>query len=123
MIIDKLPVGKKITFGYIVITLILVISSVLLIYTMSNISDTLNNMEHHSIPENELSHAAQEKISKFSDSILEDVKTKNAGEVGDLLANLVSQIKSFSPLIIHGVFVDAARLQNINTRGANAATD
>lgn len=39
--------------------------------------------------------AAQEKISKFSDSILEDVKTKNAGEVGDLLADLVSQIKSF----------------------------
>lgn len=39
--------------------------------------------------------AAQEKISEFSDSILEDVKTKNAGEVGDLLANLVSQIKSF----------------------------
>ena len=38
---------------------------------------------------------AQEKISKFSDSILEDVKTKNLGEVGDLLANLVSQIKSF----------------------------
>ena len=39
--------------------------------------------------------AAQEKISKFSDSILEDVKTKNLGEVGDLLADLVSQIKSF----------------------------
>ena len=39
--------------------------------------------------------AAQEKISKFSDSILEDVKTKNTGEVGDLLANLVAQIKSF----------------------------
>ena len=39
--------------------------------------------------------AAQEKISKFSDSILEDVKTKNTGEVGDLLADLVSQIKSF----------------------------
>ena len=39
--------------------------------------------------------AAQEKISKFSDSILEDVKTKNIGETGDLLANLVSQIKSF----------------------------
>jgi len=38
---------------------------------------------------------AQEKISKFSDSILEDVKTKNTGEVGELLANLVSQIKSF----------------------------
>ena len=39
--------------------------------------------------------AAQEKISQFSDSILEDVKTKNTGEVGDLLADLVSQIKSF----------------------------
>ena len=39
--------------------------------------------------------AAQEKISKFSDSILEDVKTKNTGEVGDLLADLVSQIKAF----------------------------
>ena len=39
--------------------------------------------------------AAQEKISKFSDSVLEDVKTKNTGEVGELLADLVSQIKSF----------------------------
>ena len=38
---------------------------------------------------------AQEKISKFSDSILENVKTKNTGEVGDLLAELVSQIKAF----------------------------
>ena len=37
----------------------------------------------------------KKKISKFSDSILEDVKTKNTGEVGELLANLVSQIKSF----------------------------
>ena len=39
--------------------------------------------------------AAQEKISEFSDSILEDVKTKNLGETGDLLADLVSQIKAF----------------------------
>ncbi len=39
--------------------------------------------------------AAQNKISEFSDSILEDVKTKNTGEVGELLARLVSQIKSF----------------------------
>ena len=38
---------------------------------------------------------AQSKISRFSDSVLEDVKTKNLGEVGDLLANLVAQIKSF----------------------------
>ena len=46
--------------------------------------------------------SAQDKISKFSDSILEDVKTKNTGEVGDLLANLVSQIKSFDSDIASG---------------------
>ena len=39
--------------------------------------------------------AAQNKISSFSDSVLDDVKTKNAGEVGDLLAKLVGEIKSF----------------------------
>ncbi len=38
---------------------------------------------------------AQEKISAFSDSVLEDIKTKNTGEVGELLSNLVAQIKSF----------------------------
>ncbi len=39
--------------------------------------------------------ASQAKISEFSDSVLEDVKTKNTGEVGDLLASLVAEIKSF----------------------------
>ncbi len=43
--------------------------------------------------------AAQNKISEFSDSILEGVKTKNTGEVGDLLADLVSEIKSFDASI------------------------
>ena len=38
---------------------------------------------------------AQSKISQFSDSVLEGVKTKQTGEVGDLLANLVGEIKSF----------------------------
>ena len=38
---------------------------------------------------------AQTKISQFSDSVLEGVKTKSTGEVGELLANLVAQIKSF----------------------------
>ena len=46
--------------------------------------------------------AVQEKISKFSDSILEDVKTKNTGDTGELLANLVSQIKSFDSDITTG---------------------
>lgn len=43
--------------------------------------------------------AAQNKISEFSDSILEDVKTKGTGEVGDLLAELVGEIKSFDSSI------------------------
>lgn len=38
---------------------------------------------------------AQTSISQFSDSVLQGVKTKNTGEVGDLLADLVAQIKSF----------------------------
>lgn len=38
---------------------------------------------------------AQTKISQFSDSVLEDVKTRSTGEVGDLLADLVGKIKSF----------------------------
>lgn len=38
---------------------------------------------------------AQTKISKFSDSVLENVKTKNAGEVGNLLSDLVVEIKDF----------------------------
>lgn len=39
--------------------------------------------------------SAQRKISDFSDSILEGVKTKDTGEVGDLLADLVAEIKEF----------------------------
>ncbi|MBR1416597.1 MAG: toxic anion resistance protein [Bacilli bacterium] len=39
--------------------------------------------------------ASQSKISEFSDSVLEDVKTKGTGVTGDLLADLVAQIKSF----------------------------
>lgn len=38
---------------------------------------------------------AQTKISKFSDSVLDNVKTKSTGEVGGLLTDLVVQIKDF----------------------------
>lgn len=38
---------------------------------------------------------AQTKISKFSDEVLNNVKTKKLGAVGDLLANLAGEIKSF----------------------------
>ena len=39
--------------------------------------------------------AAQDKVAQFSDTILQNVKTKDLGDVGSLLANLVSEIKSF----------------------------
>ena len=39
--------------------------------------------------------AAQDKVAQFSDTILQDVKTKDLGDVGTLLANLVAEIKSF----------------------------
>ena len=38
---------------------------------------------------------AQTKISKFSDEVLNNVKTKKLGAVGDLLADLAGEIKSF----------------------------
>ncbi len=43
--------------------------------------------------------SAQNKISEFSDAVLKDVKTKDAKEVGDLLSNLVSEIKDFDTSI------------------------
>lgn len=45
---------------------------------------------------------AQNNISKFSDSVLQDVKTKSTGEVGNLLSDLVVQIKDFDADIEEG---------------------
>ena len=39
--------------------------------------------------------SAQNNISKFSDSVLQAVKTRSTGEVGDLLGNLAVEIKEF----------------------------
>ena len=60
---------------------------------------------------------AQNKISDFSDSVLDNVKTKNAGEVGDLLTNLVVQVKNFdtdvpetmSPKGLKAIFFNAKK--------------
>ncbi|MDO4754106.1 MAG: toxic anion resistance protein, partial [Bacillota bacterium] len=38
---------------------------------------------------------AQQKIADFSDKALENVKTKDMGEVGDMMTNLVGELKSF----------------------------
>jgi uncharacterized protein YaaN involved in tellurite resistance len=58
--------------------------------------------------------SAQSKISKFSDSVLDGVKTKSSGEVGDLLSSLVAEIKEFDTDVpasekkgIFGIFTNA----------------
>lgn len=38
---------------------------------------------------------AQKKMADFSESALENVRTKDLGEVGDLLTNVVTELKSF----------------------------
>ncbi len=38
---------------------------------------------------------AQQEIAKFSDNVLENVRTKNAEDVGELLTDLVTEIKDF----------------------------
>ena len=40
--------------------------------------------------------SAQSNISKFSDQVLSEVKTKDTGAVGDMLASLVTEIKNFN---------------------------
>ncbi|MBQ6602644.1 MAG: toxic anion resistance protein [Eubacterium sp.] len=39
--------------------------------------------------------SAQKKIAEFSDTALDGVKTKDLGEVGSMLANLVTELKGF----------------------------
>ena len=53
---------------------------------------------------------AQNNISKFSDSVLEDVKTRSTGEVGDLLAGLVAEIKEFDTDIPQGEVKGLAKI-------------
>lgn len=60
---------------------------------------------------------AQNNISRFSDDVLQSVKTKSTGEVGDLLSDLVVQIKEFdtdvpanlNPKGLYGLFFSAKK--------------
>ena len=57
---------------------------------------------------------AQKKVSDFSDSALAAVRTKDAGEVGDMLVKLVGEIKGFSenaekPKGLGGLFLNAKK--------------
>lgn len=59
---------------------------------------------------------AQVKISRFSDNVLQNVKTKSSGEVGGLLTDLVVQIKDFDSDVpggqakgLYGLFYSAKK--------------
>ncbi len=41
--------------------------------------------------------AAQEKVATFADTALESVKTKEMGEVGDMILSLVGELREFQP--------------------------
>ena len=60
----------------------------------------------------EYGSSAQNNISKFSDSVLENVKTRSTGEVGDLLSSLVVEIKEFDTDIPKGEPKGLAKLFN-----------
>ena len=74
-----------------------------------DVSDTTQILQYGS--------AAQNKISTFSDSVLQNVKTKNTGDVGDLLSELVVQVKDFdtdvpesmNPKGLYGLFFNAKK--------------
>ncbi len=74
-----------------------------------DVSDTTQILQYGS--------AAQGNISKFSDDVLQDVKTRSTGEVGDLLAELVTNIKEFDGTVpdslnakgIYGLFFSAKK--------------
>ncbi len=54
-----------------------------------NIKDTNTILEYGS--------AAQKKVQDFSDSALKNVRTKDLGEIGDLMTTLVQELKSTAP--------------------------
>lgn len=47
---------------------------------------------------------AQKKIADFSETALDNVRTKDLGEVGDLLAGVVTELKEFDPEETKGFF-------------------
>jgi len=65
---------------------------------------------------------AQKKISDFSDTVLNTVKNKDAGEVGDMLTKLIVELKGFDsslekPKGLRGLFFNArAQLATVKTK-------
>lgn len=68
----------------------------------------------------------QKKMADFSGNALENVKTKDLGEVGEMLSNVVTQLKSFDEEEkgFLGIFKKPAqKLDNMKTKYAKAETN
>lgn len=66
----------------------------------------------------------QKKMADFSDSALENVRSKDLGEVGDLLSGVVGELKDFDAAEEKGVFglfrKQASKIENLKNRYAKA---
>ncbi len=60
--------------------------------TVNEFSKKIDIMETNTILQ--YGSAAQKKVTDFSDSALKNVRTQDLGEVGDLLSNLVTELKT-----------------------------
>ena len=73
--------------------------------------------------------ASQKKVADFSTSTLENIRTKDLGEVGEMVTDLVSELKGFDasaeqPKGILGFFKKAAnQIEELKTRYAKAETN
>lgn len=69
----------------------------------------------------------QKKMADFSESALENVRTKDMGEVGNLLTGIVKELKSFDEEDSKGFLgifkKQANKIQNLKTRYAKAETN
>ncbi len=61
--------------------------------SIENIKDNINILDTNSVIQ--FGNTAQNNISQFSNSVLEQVKTKDSGQVGELLQTLVGRLEEF----------------------------
>ena len=69
----------------------------------------------------------QKKMADFSDAAMENVRTQDLGEVGDLITDVVSELKGFDAEEERGLFgffkKQEAKIDTLKTRYAKAETN
>lgn len=70
---------------------------------------------------------AQKKLADFSESALENVRTKDLGEIGDMLSNVVTELKNFDEEEEKGLFgffkKNTNKLNSMKAKYAKAETN